>query len=295
MGLRKLIRNRIPGRGVAPEASAETLLLKQDCRNDQIIADLIAVNFDERAVIKKIDAQFGGVGEAMIERVADAMLSVKASGPLHNIPRAQILRRLIDALKCRRKLAVLATARLSGLDDDFRAAVADADAKRDARDWSAAQAAYFYALQAYPFSAGYYVQYAHCLKERSKWEEAELYYRTAWSLGEASDDLLEHLMFVTHRREHPADKKTLEAIRCYWSDARAGFSLLEAPPTERDVQILFRGLLGEGTYWFIDLCALMNQAPTIAIAVEKLVRMPQFSKANRDLLTVILEDEGTAA
>ncbi|WP_029352612.1 hypothetical protein [Bosea sp. 117] len=257
--------------------------------------DIVENDFDEAYLFGQIDGSFGGDGDALVERLVQAVSAAKQANFETPVSLNYFMQRFTQATSCRRKLAVAATARFISLDEDFRYSVADADAKRDARNWSAGEAAYYQALRRYPLCAGYYIQYGHCLKEQNKWEDAELTYRTAWSLGETSDDLFEHIAFVSRQRNANLNRSTLEAIRRYWADPSRSGGLLDAPPVRQDVETLFRAFLARSYYAFHEICAVMNNAPTNATALELIVRQPEFASVNRDLMAVIAESKGNAA
>jgi len=115
-------------------------------------------------------------------------------------------------------------------DDAFRVAVQSADWKRDDRQWDEAEAGYLKALELYPFQRSYWVQMAHCAKERGKDKRAEIGYRTAIALGEPYDEVREHLEFVIKRQGL--------ALKDYPAHLYSGCDAACAAPAASDIRLL---------------------------------------------------------
>jgi len=106
----------------------------------------------------------------------------------------------IDHAAAADRAALIEVAQHRALGDErFRMLVREADWRRDARDWAAAEERYAAALALHPYQRSYWVQHAHVAKESGHFARAEASYRTACALGEPAADVVEHIRFVTAR------------------------------------------------------------------------------------------------
>jgi len=193
---------------------------------------------------------------------------------------AQTLRIQADALGQSVQARVRIAELVSAADRKFRATITAADSARDDREWESAEYAYWQALSLYPALGGYWVQYAHMLKEQDKFSDAELHYRTALSLGTHPIDIEEHLSFVCERQNFSYQRR-----------APAGLDInrpgLARAPTHMDLEILERLFLHRSSLTMGERLDLMRACGTCEEVAINLVEHPDFRKRNRLFLELI--------
>lgn len=197
------------------------------------------------------------------------------------------LRALPLAAPWRRERVAL-TFRACRRDSTFADAMRQGDANRDARTWDQGVKHYSEGLQLYPYHHGCMLQRSHCLKESENFAEAELGYRDALALGAAFGDVWEHLAFVSARagwrdRLYPTD--LIEALESGAANLRD--ELVLSDEIRELAQLLF-GAAPPGAEWALEQA---RAAPCLEQLVERLVQDPRFTRANRRLLTHLLEEE----
>lgn len=170
-----------------------------------------------------------------------------------------------------RRQLIETTHTVAVLDDAFRVIVQDADWKRDAGDWAAAEEGYAEALALYPYQRSYWVQRAHMAKEQGADVRAEIGYRTAIALGEAYADVREHLEFVMARAgadiaRHPAH---------IYAGEEAGRDAPAAP----DIALLARVAWGQGELEGAEALELVRAHATCDAALAAMVEDPRFEAA----------------
>jgi hypothetical protein len=222
----------------------------------------------------------GGVGRVEEEIDAEACLT-KGENLLARGREAEARRflRAAPGLATARLQLVEITSRCAPQDGDFIALIAQADQARDAGRWAEGERRYAEALRLYPTHAGYMVQYAHCLKEQQKFAEAEIHYRSALALGAAPGDIQEHLDFVGARqgyREPPPARH--EAA-----------TMMDAPPTCADVDLVFTLLTGAGPADIEEMLHILRTRTTIREVFVWVIKQPSFRTRNRDLLQLIAD------
>jgi len=173
-----------------------------------------------------------------------------------------------------------AVAAASG-DAAFRSLVAEADAMRDQRQWGRAEYLYWRALELHPLHPGYRVQYGHALKEQAKFADAEVAYRSAWALGEAGEDLRQHILHVAHRQGDASPPMPVPR--------RAPDHPLDERPWQRDVELGFALLLHRAPGLAGEMLPLLRAMPTRRALLLALARRPEAATANRDLMLLLAE------
>jgi tetratricopeptide (TPR) repeat protein len=193
--------------------------------------------------------------------------------------KAQRFFRQAPRLAPSRRSASAVTLRCAGLDFEFLGLIEKADRARAAAKWREAGDLYAAALDAYPDHAGYIVQYAHCLKEREQFAEAECHYRSALALGAPGPDVDEHLAFVVTRQDDVP--LILDAER----QLPAGDGdPLDMPPTKRDVELVFFMLLGRKPS-LAETVRLLRGHPLLRSLVMEVVEENAFGAANPGLVS----------
>ena len=185
-------------------------------------------------------------------------LAARSRSPLEQLPDDR--RQLIET-----------THTISVLDDAFRASVQQADWKRDASQWAEAEAEYATALALFPFQRSYWVQKGHVAKEAGAFARAEIAYRTAIALGDAFEDVREHLDFVLRQQgtdlvEYPAEP---------YRSGSAGAAVPAAP----DVGLLARIAWGVTELPEDEELALLRSHPTCDAVLAALIDDPRFMAA----------------
>jgi tetratricopeptide (TPR) repeat protein len=176
--------------------------------------------------------------------------------------------------------AVATTLSAAERDPGFRALVAEADAARDARDFTRGEYLYWRALALYPLHYGYATQYAHCLKEQGKFAEAEGVYRSALALGGAAEDLHEHITAVAAARGAEPALPTADLPVADPLDLR---------PTRNDVALLFALLLHRSPASHEETLDLLRACPRRRDVAQALIRRDEFARANTDLMVLLAE------
>ena len=228
------------------------------------------------------------LGELPLARKAQTdALRLAAFGPADR-DRAGATRRLPLNLRDRGE-AVAATIRLAQADKEFKKRFAEGDAARDRKAWIDAEGAYWRALQLYPLHRGAWVQYAHCLKEQEKYVDADVSYRNAFALGDASADLLAHIRMVGERQGAEAPVEVENAIRAYWAERGAPRPLLHCPPTSLDIAFLCGLLFGRRTGGAPEAHKLMYTTTSIEQAFVYFINTPEFLDENKEFITLLAE------
>jgi tetratricopeptide (TPR) repeat protein len=191
---------------------------------------------------------------------------------------ARLLLRALPGKAVSRTAAVASTLAATALDPEFLSLVARADAARDARDFAQGEFLYWSALNLYPLHCGYITQYAHCLKEQGKWVEAEANYRSALALGGPAADLHRHITACALARGAPA---------CLPAEAPQPTDPIDLPPTLRDVTAMQALVLHRPPTGPEETLALLRDCPRRRDVALALVAMPEFTRANPDLMTLV--------
>lgn len=164
-------------------------------------------------------------------------------------------------------------------DQRFCELVANADRFRDKSAWADAEYNYWRALQLYPYHSGYRIQYAHMLKERQKFADAELHYRSAWALGFPIDEIREHLSFVALRNGHPVGH--LAALDL-------AVSAMDAPPTSCDIDLLAYVLFHKTAVGVEEAALpLMRKCSTNRDVALAMMADEQFTRANLPFFEIL--------
>lgn len=185
--------------------------------------------------------------------------------------------RKIAAATTRADLVALES-RSSSKDNRFRQLVADADAARDTSAWVRAEALYREALELYPYSPGYRVQYAHMLKEQGAFPAAELHYRSAYALGIPAQDIAPHLNFVVERNGQPTAE--LPAINL-------AVPAMDAPPTALDIEILGVLMFHGGSISLERSLQLIRRCRTIKDVALTMIADDRFRQSSGSFLEVL--------
>jgi len=160
-------------------------------------------------------------------------------------------------------------------DGDFLMLAAEADEKRDHRDYSGAEHAYYRALMLYPGHPTLLVQYAHMLKDQHKYPDALVYYFDAAIHGAPLADLREHALFVGSSvgRKNETAARLSDSHFCLSSSTLRTIYLLlfgQEPPV-------------------VLVMELMLETSRLEQVFAKLIIRSDFKSANRDLLRVVAE------
>lgn len=218
---------------------------------------------------------------AFAKRTVEVEAVFKAQAQLMAIGSNSDAKRLLrDAhLLCRTpKQAVEVSIRASALDPDFVEHVSAGDYARDMKDWENAENRYEAALSLFPLHPGYLVQCGHVAKERGRWTEAEVNYRSAWALGAPPADVLEHLLYVvdanlrsTVKREAPQLEK--------WD---------QCPPNRYDIAI-YAALLFNRAPSIHETLHILQTAQTLEHAATIMIQNPDFARRSRSLIDLLKE------
>lgn len=174
----------------------------------------------------------------------------------------------IEEIAADRRELIETTHTVSVLDDAFRASVQQADWMRDAANWEEAEREYGRALALYPFQRSYWVQKGHAAKEAGALVRAEVAYRTAIALGEAYDDVREHLDFVMQRQGiDPAD----QPAAIYRPAAAA-----EAVPAAPDIALFARVAWDEAGLPEDEELALLRRYSSCDALLAAMIEDPRF-------------------
>lgn len=177
----------------------------------------------------------------------------------------------LDQLADDRRQLIETTHTVSVLDDAFRVCVQQADWKRDAAQWAEAEEDYARALALFPFQRSYWVQKGHVAKEAGAFARAEIAYRSAIALGEAFEDVREHLDFVL--RQQGIDPAAFPAVPYRRVAAH------EAAPAAPDLAVLARAAWGEATLAEQEELALLRKNATCDALLAALIDDPRFARA----------------
>lgn len=187
---------------------------------------------------------------------------------------AQVRSPLAQLADDRRQL-IETTHTVSVLDDAFRASVQQADWKRDAAQWAEAEEEYHRALELYPFQRSYWVQKGHVAKEAGAFARAEIAYRTAIALGEAYEDVREHLNFVMRRQGTDLAEFPAALYRPAAAD--------EAAPAAPDLALFARVAWGTQGLAEDEALSMLRQYGSCSALLAAMMADPRFDKAHRDL------------
>src|SRR5579863_4920322 len=181
-----------------------------------------------------------------------------------------IARKVLSIVESRRE-ACLSTLHISLVDKEYQDLIKQADGLRDTRRWAEAEFAYWTALQIYPLHRGFIVQYAHCLKEQGKYLDAEANYRTAFALGEVSDDVRSHIEFVARKRGGAFSERSANAVRSYWASAPSDAEIFTIPTVLDDIRDCLHLFLNWGVVPLETLLSLWEVAPTRGALVRSAI------------------------
>jgi hypothetical protein len=182
-----------------------------------------------------------------------------------------------------RAVAVIEAMATASRDAAFRSLIAEADGMRDQRNWGQAEYLYWRALSLHPLHPGYRVQYGHALKEQARFADAEVAYRSAWALGEAGEDLRQHIIHVAAAQGDSTPPMPAPRL--------APVHPLDERPWLGDVELGFALLLHRTPCLVEEVLPLLRSAPTRRVMLLDLARRPETATANRDLM-LLLADRG---
>jgi hypothetical protein len=186
-----------------------------------------------------------------------------------------------------RAAAVAEAVAAASRDAAFRSLVVEADAMRDQRQWGKAEHLYCRALGLHPLHPGYRVQYGHALKEQRKCADAEVAYRSAWALGEAGEDLRQHILHVVAAQ---GDAALGDAAPFLPAPRLAPAHPLDERPWQGDVELGCALLLHRAPDLMADTLPLLRGAPTRRAMLLTLAQRPEAATANRDLMLLLAEE-----
>lgn len=177
----------------------------------------------------------------------------------------------LEQLADDRRQLIETTHTVSVLDDAFRASVQQGDWKRDAAQWADAEREYARALELFPFQRSYWVQKGHVAKEAGAFGRAEIAYRTAIALGEAYEDVREHLVFAIERQgDEPADYPATA-----YRHANAG----EAAPAAPDIWLFARVAWRQDDVDHDEARDLLRSHRTCDALLSTMIADPRFADA----------------
>ena len=229
--------------------SHDASYIRDHCNRFAVLHDAKLVLFDD------FDAAYAHFREQL-------GLAANAQSPLEQI--ADDRRQLIET-----------THTVSVLDDAFRVCVQQADWKRDAAQWPEAEEDYARALALFPFQRSYWVQKGHVSKEAGAYVRAEIAYRTAIALGEAFEDVREHLDFVL--RQQGLDPAAFPATPYRRVDAH------DAAPAAPDIALLARAAWGDAALTEAEELAMLRDHASSDAALAAMIDDPRFARARRSL------------
>ena len=183
------------------------------------------------------------------------------------------LRPALEQLADDRRHLIETTHTVSVLDDAFRASVQQGDWHRDAAQWSAAEQEYARALDLFPFQRSYWVQKGHVAKEAGAYPRAEIAYRTAIALGEAYDDVREHLRFVVAQQG--------DALADFPAATYRHASAGEAAPSAPDLAVFARAAWAQEALGDNEALALLRRHATCDGLLAAMVDDARFAAARR--------------
>lgn len=165
--------------------------------------------------------------------------------------------------------------KFAATDDDWRHFVSGADRARDSGTLHEAEYLYHRALDLYPAHYGILIQYAHCLKDQGKRQDALAYYLDARIAGGARAEIEEHARFVA--RAMGVEDRTV-----------AFLSSRKSIPFSRDIRAIHRLFLDEEPS-VSRIVELLLQNETTAEVVRDIIADPTFSDRNKDFLRYLSE------
>lgn len=163
-------------------------------------------------------------------------------------------------------------------DQKFNDFVANGDRCRDAGSWGDAEYNYWRALQLYPFQPGYRVQYAHMLKERKKFGDAELHYRSALAMGFPLKEVQEHLSFSAARNGYTVGELPT---------ANLAVQPMDAPPTVCDIDLLGYALLHRAAINSDEALQFIRKCRTNREVAVSMMAGEQFTRANLPFFEIL--------
>lgn len=202
----------------------------------------------------------------------------------HTARAKQFLRAAPGLATTRHQLAEI-TSRAASRDSDFNELISNGDQARDARKWAEGARCYNDALLLYPTHFGYMVQHAHCLKEQEKFAEAEIGYRSALALGATVNDVYEHLDFAAAQQGYRDLLGGLPGT----AQAEDTGTMMDAPPTKDDIDLVFTLLTGRGAANSAEVLQLLRTQRTIRDVFVWVIRQQRFRARNRELLRLIAD------
>ena len=176
-----------------------------------------------------------------------------------------------------RRQLIETTHTLAVLDDAFRVAVQAADWQRDDGNWAEAEAGYAQALELYPYQRSYWAQKAHMAKEQGAFVRAEIGYRTAIALGEAYDDVHEHLAFVMDRQGASLDRHPAHVY--------SGVRAKDAAPGASDFAVFARAVWGSEHHDDADTLQLLRENRTCDELLAAMLAKGRSKPALQDEMT----------
>jgi tetratricopeptide (TPR) repeat protein len=163
-------------------------------------------------------------------------------------------------------------------DEEFRNLTAEADAARDAGRWEAAERAYGRALGIYPLHFGYRIQHAHMCKEQGRFDEAEIGYRDALTLGASTADVAAHLAFVADRQGHSGAPPVVAA---------AVSGPMGETPCVADIEALGYILWREAHLSHHDVLDLLRACATCDAVAARMIADERFPQRNGPFLALM--------
>lgn len=178
-----------------------------------------------------------------------------------------------------RKELIRYTYLCADVDTGFRQLVGLGDRARDDKRFGDAEYNYGEALGIYPFHGGYMVQYAHALKEQGRYEQSELWYRSAFAAGAPMGDVKQHLDAVV------AAQGLGGKIKWVHRSGERDFDASDLP-TAFDISTIGRLLLQSppGLETSLKLIRECSSCEDVAVA---LAEQPQFATRNRTFLRIV--------
>jgi len=190
--------------------------------------------------------------------------------------------------------AIRQTSRDASRHAEFKRLVANGDMLRDTRNFPDAEREYWLALLIFPLHSSYRVQYAHCLKEQSKYEGAFIHYGYALGLGAPRHDVEEHLLFAARRAGVGINSTYIERVVMAWCKAERTGDDWDSPPSAQDFldfAELFWGDTNALTDAFILPCLLACH--TRKALFLKFLGMPDTLRQNRRLFVMLNQNGST--
>lgn len=165
--------------------------------------------------------------------------------------------------------------KLANFDTDWRELVSQADIARNDYAFSDAEYHYWRALDLYPAHHGILLQYAHTLKEQTKWEDALVHYIDTITAGGPRPAVEEHANFVAARLSINHEKNKI-------------ISELKRIPLSRDVRITSKILIDEEPS-IPKLLELIILSESTSHLIRTIISDPKFAARNKLLMRYLAE------